>query len=365
MERLDKLSSTIVNYSIKVKENDRVLITMESLEAKPLVKRLIKDITKNKGIPFVKIVDEEINSLVLETMLDNRLDSIKAQKEYEVNNFDCFIMIRCTSNEFEGKNIQKEKLSKIGKVSKEYNDIRINDRRWVLLNYPNMLDAYKAKMTTDEFFNFALDVMTVDYEKMSDAIKPLKELIERTDKVRIIGPNTDITFSIKGMNAIPCIGEMNLPDGEIYTVPVRDSVNGVITYNTPSPYEGSIFNNVSLTFKDGKIIDAKCSEDNKALNEIFDIDEGARYIGEFAFGFNSKITKPMGDILYDEKINGSIHFTPGQCYRDCSNGNDSSIHWDMVLIQTEEYGGGEIYFDDILIRKNGKFVLPELEQLNN
>ena len=199
---------------------------------------------------------------------------------------------------------------------------------------------------------------------MSNIIKPLKELMERTDKVRIVGPNTDISFSIKGIPAIPCCGKSNIPDGECYTAPVRDSVNGTITYNTPCPYQGNIYHNVSLTFENGKIIKATCDEDNDRLNEIFDTDEGARYVGEFSFGLNPAIQEPMGDILYDEKIIGSIHFTPGSAYQDAFNGNVSSIHWDMVLIQRPEYGGGEIYFDDELIRKDGKFLLEELKPLN-
>jgi aminopeptidase len=296
-------------------------------------------------------------------MLDNRLDCIVEQKKYEINNFDCFIMIRCILNDYESKNVKSEILRKIGNVAREYNNIRINDRRWVLLNYPNQVDAYKARMT-DEFYEYALDVMTIDYKKMNEACKPLKDLIEKTDKVRIVSPNTDITFSIKGMPAIPCVGDRNLPDGEIFTAPVKDSVNGIITYNTPSPYNGNVFNSVSLTFKDGKIIKATSNEKEDILNQIFDTDEGARYVGEFSFGLNPKIVYPMGDTLYDEKIIGSIHFTPGQCYRECSNGNDSSIHWDMVLIQRKDYGGGEIYFDNVLIRKDGSFTLPELKHLN-
>ncbi len=199
---------------------------------------------------------------------------------------------------------------------------------------------------------------------MSEDIKPLKELMESTDKVRIVAPNTDITFSIKGLPAIPCTGEKNIPDGELYTAPVRDSINGTITYNTPSPYQGSVYHHVSLTFENGKIVKATCDEDDEKLNEIFDTDEGARYVGEFSLGFNPKILYPMGDILYDEKILGSLHFTPGDSYADCDNGNKSSIHWDMVLIQREDFGGGEIYFDDVLIRKDGKFVLDNLKQLN-
>ena len=363
-ERLNKLSNTIVNYSINVKENDRVLIQYESDRCKPLIKCLIKDIYKNKGIPFVKLIDNELSSLIMENADSKTIDEMVKMKTYEVNNFDCFIRICYTENEYEDKNVTSIIRKELGSKSQEVDDIRINQRRWVLLNYPSIVDAYKAHMKYDDFYNFSLDVMNVDYKEMNEKIKPLKELMEKTDKVRITGPGTDITFSINGMPSIPCCGTANIPDGELYTAPIKNSVNGVITYNTPSPYHGNIFNNIRLEFHDGQIVNCNTSEYNDLLKEIFNTDEGARYIGEFSLGFNPMITKPMGDILYDEKIMGSLHFTPGRCYEDCDNGNISSIHWDLVLIQTEEFGGGEIYFDDVLIRKDGKFVLDELKQLN-
>ena len=363
-ERVKKLSNTIVNYSVSVKEGDRVLIQYENSACNPLIKCLIKDIYNRKAIPFVKLIDKELNSLILEGADSLVIDEMYNMKKYEVDNFDVFIRICYTENEYEDKDIKSSTRKELGSKTQDLDDIRINKRRWTLLNYPSLVDAYKAHMKYDEFYNFALDVMNVDYKSMSDKIKPLKNLMEKTDKVRILGPNTDLTFSIKGLPSIPCCGTANIPDGELYTAPVKESVNGVITYNTPSPYHGNIFNNIRLEFKDGKIIKCEASDNNDLLEEIFNTDEGARYVGEFSLGFNPMITKPMGDILYDEKIMGSLHFTPGRCYEDCDNGNISSIHWDLVLIQTKEYGGGEIYFDDILIRKDGKFVLDELKELN-
>ena len=260
----------------------------------------------------------------------------------------------------------------MGKISKEildktYNTHNklVNERRWLLLNYPSIVDSYKSKMTTTDFYYYSFEVMNVDYKEMSKKIEPLKKLMEKTDKVRIVSPNTDITFSIKRMPIIPCVGNSNLPDGEIYTAPIKNSVNGKITYNTTSTYRGDVFSNISLEFKDGKIIKATTTSNNEEkLLEIFQTDEGARYIGEFSLGLNPKILHPMGDILYDEKIIGSLHFTPGAAYKDSYNGNNSSVHWDLVLIQRKEYGGGELYFDDKLIRKDGLFVLEELKELN-
>ena len=198
---------------------------------------------------------------------------------------------------------------------------------------------------------------------MEKAMEPLTNLLSKTDKVRILGNGTDISFSIKGLPNMKCYGLRNIPDGEVYTAPIKDSVNGIISYNVPSLHQGFTFENIVLEFKNGKIIKAT-SNDNKKINEVLDTDDGARYIGEFAIGVNPYILHPMNDILFDEKIAGSIHFTPGQAYRAAYNGNDSSIHWDLVLIQRAEYGGGEIWFDDQLIRKDGIFILDELKVLN-
>lgn len=363
-EKLDKLSEMIVSYSLKLKENDRVLITSHSNNPKPLILKLIDKIVEKKGIPFVRILDSEIETHLLEKTLQNKVQCLSEQSMFDVEHYDCFIQIRYITNDYENRDV-KDEINKMVKEAKRESDfIRVNERRWVLLNYPSHLDAYKAGMANQTFFDYAFNVMTVDYKQMMKDIEPLKQLMERTKNVRIIGPNTDITFSIEGMPVIPCCGESNIPDGEIYTAPIRDSVNGRITYNTPSPYNSSIFHHVSLTFENGKIVSCTSDEGSELLEQIFDTDEGARYVGEFSLGLNPQILSPMGDILFDEKIIGSIHFTPGAAYQDAFNGNKSNIHWDLVLIQRKEYGGGEIYFDHVLIRKDGKFVLPELLHLN-
>lgn len=363
-EKLKELASLIVNYSIRVEKDERVLITTQSLETREFVSYLIEEIYKNGGVPCLKINDPILGARLAEKNNEGRIELLKKIQENEVELFDSFINIRYATNDYENKNVSGEMSKKLSQALLPSSDVRVNQRKWVLLNYPSLLDSYKAKMTSTEFMEFALRVMTVNYKSMSELIKPLKKLMDKTDKVRIVSPGTDITFSIKGMGSIPCVGEMNIPDGELYSAPVKNSVNGIITYNTPSPYQGRVYNHVSLEFKDGKIINATCDDDNEKLNEIFNTDEGARYVGEFSLGFNPEILYPMGDILYDEKILGSIHFTPGQAYKDCYNGNDSGIHWDMVLIQRKDYGGGEIYFDDVLIRKDGMFVLEELKPLN-
>ncbi len=364
MERIEKLSQIIVNHSIKVEKNEKVLITYQSNDTMPLVKSLVEEILKHKGIPTIKYIDPEISNLVKENLNEEIIENKKNTLKFEVEEYDSFIQIRYNLSDYYDRNVDPDLNNKLKKALSKYKDIQVNKKKWVLLNYPSAIDAYKAKMTNNKFFDFAFDVMTAPYDKMYQDMLPLKKLMEKTDKVRIKGENTDITFSIKGLPAIICSGESNIPDGEVFTAPVKDTVNGTITFNTPSPYDGFIFENVSLTFKDGKIIDATCKNNVEKLNQILNTDLGSRYVGEFSFGLNPKILNPIGDILYDEKIGGSIHFTPGASYKECYNGNDSDIHWDMVLIQRKDYGGGEIYFDDKLIRKDGLFVLPELANLN-
>ena len=361
--RLEKLAKSLLNYSVTAKKGEVVYIA-GPIDAKPLILELVKEINNIGAIPRVLITDPDVTRLNMLGMDDARLDKIKEWYTEIYEDAECSIRIGASNNDYSSVDVPQDTLMKFSKTMRPVSDIMIK-KKWVLLVYPTPAQAQKAKMSNEDFYDYIVDVSGVDYSKMNDAFVPLKELMEKTDKVRIVAPGTDLSFRIKGLDAVPCAGECNIPDGEIFTAPIKDSVNGVIQYNTPSPQRGDVYNNVKLTFKDGKIIDASCDGgDNDKLNKIFDTDEGARYVGEFAIGVNPLVTKPMGNILFDEKIAGSIHFTPGMCYDEADNGNKSALHWDLVLIQTPEYGGGEIYFDDVLIRKDGIFVLEELKGLN-
>ena len=283
----------------------------------------------------------------------------------EMSAMDCYIGVRGSDNVSELSDVPAEKMALYERLysTPVHHDIRVPKTRWVVLRYPNAAMAQLSDTSTEAFEDFYFQVCTLDYSRMSKAMEALVEYMNRTDRVRLVGPGTDLTFSIRGIGAVPCAGNCNIPDGEVYTAPVRESVNGTLTYNTPSVYRGFTFENISFTFENGKIVQATAN-DTQRLNEVLDTDEGARYIGEFAIGVNPYILEPMKDTLFDEKIQGSIHFTPGNCYEDAPNGNASAIHWDLVCIQRPEYGGGEIYFDDVLVRKDGRFVVPELECLN-
>lgn len=361
--KLQKVSDQVVRYSLKVESGEKVLITSDVV-ALPLIKYLIQDIQKVGGSANVRLVNSEVDSFVLKYGSDDTIQLLSEQKKFDVDHYDCFIFIHYGENDYESNIVPHEKKKKLSLATTKSDFIRVNKRKWVILNYPSKTDAYKAGMASSTYFDYCLDVMNFNYAEMDEMLKPLKELMEKTDRVRIVAPDTDLTFSIKNMPIIPCSGEANIPDGEIYTAPVKDSVNGTITFNTPSPYMGYVFHHVSLTFEDGKIVACKADDQQEMLENIFDTDEGSRYVGEFSLGIHPMILHPVGDILFDEKIIGSIHFTPGSAYQDAYNGNDSAIHWDLVLIQRSDYGGGELYFDDVLIRKDGLFVLPELKHLN-
>lgn len=364
-QRIKKLAEILINYSCKLKEGEKVLINFSGYESEDLVKQLIKEAYKVGAIPYVNQTSAKIEREILMGATEEQLKDMAKYDALRMSNMNAYIGFSAVSNAYEKSDVPHEKIEMYNHLygNPVHFDIRIPKTKWVVLRFPNDSMAQMASMSSEAFEDFYYDVCTLDYAKMSKAMNPLKTLMEKTDKVHIKGNGTDLTFSIKGMPVIKCDGGLNIPDGEVYTAPVKTSVNGVITYNCPSLYEGFTFENIKLTFKDGKIIES-VSNNTQKLNKIFDTDEGSRYVGEFAIGVNPYILNPMKNTLFDEKIMGSFHFTPGNSYDDAFNGNRSAIHWDLVCIQTLEYGGGEIYFDDILIRKDGKFVLKELDCLN-
>lgn len=362
--RIQKLAHNLVNYSVKVQPGENVLVEMIGSE-RDLVRCLIDEIGKAGGRPYVQLTDRSVLRSMLMHATAEQMEQWKEFDLLRMQRMDAYIGIRAGENANELSDVPADKMKLYDSIYSHpvHMEERVKRTKWVVLRYPNASMAQLANTSTESFENFYFDVCNLDYSKMDKAMDSLKALMDKTDRVRIVGPGTDISFSIKDIPAIKCSGERNIPDGEVYTAPVRDSINGTITYNTPTLHSGTTFENISFRFENGKIVEAT-STDSKRLNEILDSDDGARHIGEFAIGVNPFILHPMKDILFDEKIAGSIHFTPGQAYEEADNGNRSSIHWDLVLIQRPEYGGGEIYFDDVLIRKDGLFVIPELECLN-
>lgn len=364
-ERIRKLANGLVHYSCQVKAGDKVYIHYTGESTRALAKELVRTVYEAGGLPFIHYTDPQLQRLQIMECTKEQLELMAEVDALEMSRMDCYIAVRGSDNVSELSDVPADRMALYEKyyVTPVHHDIRVPKTRWVVLRYPNDAMAQLSGVSTEAFEDFYFKVCNLDYSRMDEAMKPLVKLMEQTDRVRITGPGTDLVFSIKGIPAIPCAGRMNIPDGEVFTAPVRESVNGTLCYNTPSVFQGFTYENIRLTFENGRITDATAN-DTKRIRQVFDTDEGARYVGEFAIGVNPYILQPMKDTLFDEKIMGSIHFTPGNCYEEAPNGNTSSIHWDLVLIQRPEYGGGEIYFDDVLIRKDGRFVLPELACLN-
>lgn len=364
--RYTRLANVLIHHSCRVKPGDKVLVEAFDIPTDFTVE-LVRAIAEAGGLPLVSTYHQPVLRALYRTATEEQMRFIGEVERHRMEGVQCYIGVRGSHNIAEMSDVPAEKMALYEKHWWHYvhSQVRVPKTRWVVLRWPHPSMAQAAGMSTEAFEAFYFRVCAeVDYARMAKAAEPLHALMDRTDRVRITGPGTDLTFSKKGIPTVPCAGERNIPDGEIFTCPVRDSLNGTIAFNTETLYRGTLFNNIRLTFQDGKIIDAQAGANTVRLNEILDADEGARYVGEWSLGFNPYITSPMKDILFDEKIAGSFHLTPGQAYEEADNGNRSQIHWDMVMIQTEAYGGGEIYFDDALARKNGLFVLPELEALN-
>ncbi len=359
-----ELARLLVQYSVDLQPGENCLINATDVPVS-MIEQLIEAVYEAKGYPHVHSTSVRLERALIAQASKASLASWADCDAYRMGKMDAFIGIRGIVNPRE--------LATLGDANNlymsEYNtpvhhNIRIAHTKWVVLRYPTQMMAYQANMSTKEFEDFFYTVTSgVDYLAMSKAMDKAKAFLDTADHVQIIAKDTDISFSIKGMGAVPCAGLRNIPDGEIYSCPVRNSVNGIITYNTASTYHGHCFSDIAFTVKDGKIVNA-VADDTDAINAILDSDEGARYFGEFALGCNPHITFAMDNTLFDEKIAGSIHFTPGNAYEDCDNGNRSAVHWDLVQIQTPEYGGGKIIIDGQLIRENGRFVHEAFVDLN-
>ena len=360
--RFDKLASLLVGYSTNLKRNEKVLI--ESFDAPDeMTIALIRAARKAGAVPFVQIHRARVSRELALEAEDKQLDVAARHELARMKKMDAYIAVRGSHNISELADVPIDRMKLIAKKMRPVQDQRVQKTKWVVLRWPTPAMAQLAGMSTKAFEDFFFKVCTLDYRRLQPGMKALKALMEKTDRVEIKGPGTDLRFSMKGIPAIICGGDRNIPDGEVFSSPVKDSVQGHVAFNAPSIYQSTGFDNIRLDFRDGKITNAT-SNQTKKLNDVLDSDAGARYIGEFSLGLNPYIFHPMRDILFDEKIAGSFHFTPGQAYQEADNGNRSQVHWDMVSIQRKDYGGGEIYFDGELVRRNGEFLPKPLRSLN-
>ena len=361
--RIDALARQLVRYSTALQKGEKVLIDLYDVPDS-IGLALIREARAKGAFPFIRIHQSRLTREMLKGAENDQYSVIAKHLLSEMKDMDAYIAVRGGYNISETSDVPAEKMRLAMRHMRPVLDHRVKKTRWCVLRWPSPSMAQQAGMSTEAFEDFYFNVCLLDYKALVPAMKALKKLMDATDKVEIKGPGTHLKFSIKDINSIICGGNYNIPDGEVFTAPVRDSVEGHISYNAPTIYQGIAFDSIRLEFEKGKIVKAEAGSKTKALNKILDSDDGARYIGEFALGFHPVIREPMRDILFDEKIAGSFHFTPGQAYEDADNGNRSQVHWDMVNIQRKDYGGGEIYFDGKLIRKDGVFLPKSLTKLN-
>ncbi len=362
--RYQTLARNLTGYSIALRKGERVLIDAYDVPD-PMVVALVRAVRARGGIPHVQLNHARVSRELLLGATQEQV-AFQARIELErIKGMDAYIALRGSDNIFENADVPPARMQLAMRHMRAVQNWRVNRTKWVVLRWPTPAMAQQALRSTEAFEDFYFRVCCMDYARMKPGQKALKALLDKADRVEIKGPGTDLRFSIKGLKAVMCLGLRNIPDGEVFTAPVRDSVEGVVTFNAPAVYQGTSFDNVRLEFERGRIVRASCSGDTRRLKAILDSDPGARYIGEFALGFNPHITEPMRDTLFDEKIAGSFHFTPGQAYEgEADNGNRSQVHWDLVCIQRKEYGGGEIRLDGRLLRKDGLFVPKSLHRLN-
>lgn len=358
-----KLARLLTEFSISLKRGETVLIDAYDVPEEIII-ALIRAVRERRCHPLLNLNSARLSR---EIYIGGTGRQFRRMARFEMERMKCvdaYIALRGSHNIFEFTDVPAEKMRRATRLMKPVLDHRINHTKWVVLRWPTAAMAQQAALSTERFEEFFFNVCTLDYRRMIRGMGALKRLIGKTDRVEIVGPGTDLRFSVRGIGAIACGGRHNIPDGEVFTCPVKNSVEGHVSFNTPSVYQGISFDDVRFTFRKGRIVEAQASN-SEALSRILDTDRGARYIGEFALGFNPYIREPMRDILFDEKICGSFHFTPGQAYKEADNGNRSQIHWDLVCIQRPDYGGGEIYFDGKLVRRNGEFVPKALAKLNS
>lgn len=364
-EREKKLAHYIITYACGVRPGDKILIEYQGDTTRAMACELIKETYAAGGLPFANHLDMKVQHELLMGCTPEQMSLMGRVEASLMEEMDCYVAIRGVDNNAEYVDIPTERMAtelkyRHGPVHLE---VRVPKTRWSVTRYPSDAMAQSANMTLEQLRDFYFRATTIDIGRFCQAQKPLCDLMSKTDQVHILGPGTDLHFSIRGQQCSYDDGHFNIPCGEVGTAPILKTLNGVITYTLPALYDGFVFRDIRFRLEEGKIVEATAN-DSKRLNEILDTDEGARYIGEFSIGTNPFITQSIMDTLFDEKMGGTFHFTPGNAYDFADNGNRSAIHWDLVCSQRPEHGGGEIWFDGILVRKDGHYVLPELQELN-
>lgn len=353
-KRIEKLAKILIGHSLGVKKGETVMIVASSEAAKPLVLEVYREVLKAGGHPLTSIGLEETVNIFFEHATDAQIKKLPETKLHEAREIDCFVNIRAPLNKKSLSNIDPAKSAMRSRVLSEISGIIVNDKRWVLVNFPTNALAQEAEMSLSEYEDFLYRATNVDWKAVEEREKSLKRVLDKGKIVRIVGEDTDLTLSIKGRKAIPCFGERNMPDGEVFLSPVEDSAEGHIYYEMPAIYQGREVTGIRLEFKKGKVVNERADKNEAYLKSVLNTDPGARFLGELGIGVNYGIKNYSKDILFDEKIGGTVHLAVGRSYERAGGTNKSAIHWDMIKDLRKK---GELYVDGTLIQKKGKFLI--------
>jgi len=362
----DKYAKVLVDYSVDVQKGDLVSIRAESIEAKDLVRAVYKRVIEKGGHALVRTPIADLNGIFMKNATDEQLDYVDPITKFEYETVDKFISIGAPLNTKSMARANLEKLSRRGKATKVLSETLMKrsaegTAKWVIADVPTNALAQEAKMSLDEYSEFLFNSC---YLNLEDPVKKLKELdkkqtawanyLNEIKEIHITGEKTDIMFKVEGRKWISCSGMNNYPDGEVFTSPVEDGINGHIYFDYPQNYRGNSAQGVYLEIENGKVVNAKAEQGEEFLNAMLNMDDGSRGIGEIAIGTNDEIQEITGNILFDEKIGGAIHMAVGASYPETGGKNVSGLHWDLIKNMKN---GGKIFADGNLIYENGKFLI--------
>ncbi len=323
-------------------------------EAKPLMLACYRKVLEAGAHVRMSVSFEETELLFLRHASETQLNHLDPIRKFEADTIDVAIRIRASSNTRALTSSDTSKMATVMTTARPIMNQIIENVRWVLCDYPTAAFAQEAEMALDEYADFLFGATNIDWTSMEVDLTRIKSSLERGKEVRIVGPETDLTLSVEGRIWEPAAGSHNMPDGEIFTAPVEDAVNGHVTYEFPAIYQGREVQDIRLVFVDGQIVQASASKGQEFLTDILDTDPGARRLGEIGIGTNFGIQRHTKNILFDEKMGGTVHLAVGRAYEFTGGRNESAVHWDMIKdLRTD----GAIYLDGELIQENGQFLI--------
>lgn len=350
-ERIIKLAKILVHYSARVKKGESVQIVSDA-NAAPLVTAVYEEVVKAGAYPRLHVGIDGLAYIFYKNAQEHQLKHFPEVDMFEIKKTDAIIYIDGSSNKREMSSIEPKKMAMRRKVLEPISKYRVKHTKWVITLYPTHAYAQDADMSLSEFQEFVYGATNQDWEKISKQMTRKQSYLQKCKTIRIRGKDTDISMSVKGMKWVLGNGRHNMPCGEIFTAPVPNSVEGYITYDYPAVYSGKEVDGIKLEFRNGKVVRMVARKNEDFLKQMISMDAGACYLGEFGIGTNYGIRKFIKNILFDEKIGGTIHLALGQAYEECNGKNKSALHWDMIKDLRQ---GGEIIANGKIIQKNGKF----------